>query len=137
MTYSAENETVYCGICASRTPPEVRTATNGEMSRSRITTNGVSSWPNLRINVKFSWIRENAKIYLGNIVVLAERFQMVIEVRNSVFVSFTSQFRDFHSKLENVGKSTRILDLRESAHPSLLHLLESSFSVSLLVTTAT
>jgi hypothetical protein len=35
---------------------------------------------------------------------LAERFQMIIELSNSVLVSFASEFRDFDGKLENAVK---------------------------------
>jgi len=39
--------------------------------------------------------------HLGNVVVLAERLKMVIEIGNSVLVSFASEFRDFDSKLQS------------------------------------
>ena len=68
---------------------------------------------------------------------LTERFQMVIKVGDSILVSFTSEFRNFGSKLESADKSTTPPNLRRSAHPSFLNLLESSFSVGLVVTAAT
>jgi hypothetical protein len=51
--------------------------------------------------VKVGLLRGKLETHLGNVVVFAERLQMVIEVSNSVLVSFASEFRDFDSKLES------------------------------------
>ena len=69
-------------------------------------------------------------------MVLAERLKMIIEVSNTVFVSFASKFRHFFRKLKSVSKFLILMEYHKSAHSLLLDLVESSFSISLLVVTA-
>ena len=79
---------------------------------------------------------ERTETNFGNVVVLAERLKMIIEVSNTVFVSFASEFRHFFRELESVTKSLILMEYHKSAHSLLLDLLKSSFSISLLVVTA-
>jgi hypothetical protein len=68
------------------------------------------------LHAKFSavWMSRRTETHFGDVVVLAERLKMIIEVSNTVFVSFASEFRYFFRKLESVSKSLILMEARAS-----------------------